>query len=334
MSLLREIMNESAAAGSTSAHAIATSPGSLFGGGIIDDSTVEKKKKKKKPGRTMLRRVTNIKEGLGVNLDSNNFDSSDVISKINAAGKSLAKAKDTTAFALEDTDGNLIKVVVKDDQAEEFEKQLSIMLAGIVDDDDEPSSSLEIAEILYKLKDNFQIVDVEWPHIQTDMEEEQEVVDDGDSATPADDGGDLENVGNPDETNKEVDGDSPMGDDKAMDDDVKTTLSQVIDMMKSQAESQKAEADARAAEARAKEAEYSAQASASTVRKQEQIYDMEAAEKKKKELEKEASQQAKLARFQYDQVQDAEVKLAMEDSSDDITMEQLSELIMQNLAKN
>jgi len=139
-------------------------------------------------------------------------------------------------------------------------------------------------------------------------------------------------------------------------DDAKTALNQVIDMMKADAEAKKAEADARAAEARAKEAEYSAQASASKVRKEEQIYDMEAAEKQKSDQDKESQQMAKLARFQHQKAQDAEVKLSMEskeeddearydqpyrtnhkdddDDCDEITMKELSYLIMRNLGHN
>lgn len=353
MSLLNDLVQEMAAAGATGAHAIAGVPGSLFDGGVVD---AQQKKLKKK---NMMRRVMNMKEGLGVNLDRNDFDSSDVISKIDAAGKKEDQGTDTTPFGLEDEDGNIIKVYIQNDQAEEFEKTLSAMLAGADDDEDEKNQSSEIAEILFKLKDKFDIVDVEWPGIEGDVEEEQEVAGGGEDplggaggeaggedplgGEGGEAGGDLEGLGD-----EEGDG---LDDEMAPDDSgAESALSQVIDMMKSDAEAKKAEADARAAEARAKEAEYSAQSSASRVKKEEQIYDMENAEKKKKDQEKEAQQMAKLARHQYDKASDAEVKLSMgescvlddessrtndkddKDDDDELTLRELSKLIMRNLA--
>ena len=356
MSLLHDLIQEMAAGGSTGAHAIANVPGSLFAGGVVDA------KKSKKKQSKMMRRVMNMKESLGVDLDRNEFDASDVISKIDAAGKKADQDDDTTPFGLEDEDGNMVKVYVKNDQAEEFEKQLAVMLAGEDEDDDDENSSLEIAEVLFKLKDKFDIVDVEWPGIEGDEEEEQEVAGAEPGAAGAE--GDMPPAGD-----AEMGGEAGAGDldglegepgaeggDAEMAPDesgAESALTQVIDMMKADAEAKKAEADARAAEARAKEAEYSAQASASKVKKEEQIYDMEAAEKEQKEQDKEAQKMAKLARYQYDKAGDAEVKLSMgesdtskndaepwkvndQDDADEkeLTLAELSTLIMRNLRSN
>lgn len=365
MSLLKNVIKEMAAAAPaavTSAHSVAAVPGSLFKGGKIDP-----KKAKKKQGQ-MFRRIMNMGESLGVDLGTTDFDASDVLSRIDAASKKAEQNDDTTAFGLEDEDGNMVKVYVRNEQAEDFEKELAALLAGADEDEDEENSSPEIAEVLFKMKDKFDIVDVEWPGIEGD-EEEQEVVGDEQAmgAAPAGgapagepgaegemgaDGADLDALG------AEGEGEGEMGDEEMApeEDDAKTALSQVIDMMKADAEAKKAEADARTAEARAKEAEYSAQASASKVRKEEQIYDMEAAEKQKSDQDKESQQLAKLARFQHQKAQDAEVKLSMEskeesearydqpyktnhkddddDDCDEITMKELSYLIMRNLGHN
>jgi len=363
MSLLHNIVQEMAAAGSTGAHAIATTPGSLFSGGIIDP------KKSKSRQRKMIRRIMNMKESLGVDLGRTDFDASDVISRIDAASKKAEQNDDTTAFGLEDEDGNMVKVYIRNDQSEEFEKELSAMLAGADEDDDNENSSPEIAEVLFKLKDKFDIVDVEWPGIEGDVEEEQEVggaeamgaeggMAGGEEGMAA--GGEEGMAGGGDEAmDGDLDGiDSEGGaDDEEMmpddDDGAKSALSQVIDMMKADAEAKKAEADARTAEARAKEAEYSAQSAGSRVRKEEQIYDMEEEEKRKSNDKKEAEQLAKLARFQHQKAQDSEVKLSMEskedakyhqpyktnhkeddDDCDEISMKELSYLIMRNLGHN
>jgi len=344
MSLLHTLIKEMASAGSTSAGSIAAYPGSLLGGGLVDA------KKRKKKNTKMLRRVINIGEGLGIAKDTNKFDSSDVMSKIESASKRNAKERDTVAFGLEDEDGNMIKVYVADADAEQFEKQLAAMLAGEDSDNDDSNTSIEIAEVLFKLKDKFDIVDVEWPNIEGDVEEEQEV--DGGMETPPSDGGepddgsDLSDVSTADSVDAGDAGDA--GDDAA-----KSALNQVIDMMKADADARRAEADAKQAEARAKEAEAGARLASFNIRKDEQLYDMKAAEKEAKDQEKEAKQMAKLARYQHEQAQNAEVKLSMENTINvgdsipyktnqededldnaDISLEELSALIIRNLGHN
>jgi len=125
--------------------------------------------------------------------------------------------------------------------------------------------------------------------------------------------------------------------DMEADDDAKSALQAVIDVMKADAEAKMADANAREAEARAKEAEYSAQGAAHKVKREEQVYDMEAAEKDEKSRKKEGEQQAKLARFQHSKAQDAEANLSFEsveeedDGSEEITLTELTELIFKNL---
>lgn len=356
MSLLHDLIQEmdaAAPAASTGASAIAATPGSLFAGGVID-SKKEKRKKTK-----MMRRIMNMKESLGVDLGGVDFDASDIISRIDAAVKKTEQNDDTTAFGLEDEDGNMVKVYVRDEQAKDFEHQLATMLAGEDDDANQETTSLEIAEVLFKLKDKFDIVDVEWPGIEGDEEEEQEMAgaegglgaeagaEGGLDAEAGAETGDLSGVEG-DEAGLDAEGDMTADEEGA-----ESALKQVIDMMKSDAEAKKAEADARTAEAKAKEAEFTAQSSANKVRKEEQIYDMEAAEKEKSEQDKETQQLAKLARFQHQKAQDAEVKLSMEgkeesknddgqpwkmnddeDEDDELTLKELSTLIMRNLGHN
>jgi len=342
MSLLKTLVKEMAAAGASGADAIANVPGSLLGGGAVD---IEKSKQKR---RKMFRRVMNMKESLGVDQDRTEFDAADVISKIDAAGKKADQDDDTTPFGLEDEDGNMIKVYIKNDQSEEFEKTLAAMLAGVDEDDDGKNAAPEIAEVLFKLKDKFEIVNVEWPGIEGDKEEEAE---DNVGSDPLAPGGDdpLSSGSEGGEDPLEAGDDDTLAEPSAggegemipAEGGAESALNQVIDMMKSDAEAKKAEADARAEEARAKQAEYTALAGAGRVRKEEQVYDMEQAKTRKKEEEQEAKQQAELARYQYQKAQDSEVRLSMESildpAKDDenektaITLEELSELIIRNL---
>jgi hypothetical protein len=371
MSLLKTFMNEMAAAGATGAGGIST------GGGheTVADYKRNKKKKKMKEGtlfsggivngekRNVLKRVMNMEtvkakqgflESLGVDHGKNDFDASDVLSKIDSAQKQERLNDDTTAFGLEDDEGNLVKVYVKSDQAEEFENTLAAMLAGQTDgEEDENANAKEIAEVMFELKDKFDIVDVEWPGIETDEEEEQEVADPAAGGMPAAggagaeggaegdmaavDGGDLEGLEGAEGEDLEGLGDE---EDMAADDDAKSALQAVIDVMKADAEAKQAEAEARTAEARAKEAEFAAQGAANKVKREEQVFDMEAAEKEEKERKKEAEQMAKLARFQHSKAQDAEAQLSFEscaekdedeDGSEEITLTELTELIFKNL---
>ncbi len=346
----------SAASGSTSDGSGATGAHNVAG---VRDHIGKKKSRKLK----MIRRVapgikegfmsTLMKEALGVDYGKTDFDSSDVLSKIDAAQKREFMNDDTTAFGLEDDQGNLVKVFVKNDQAEDFENQLAAMLAGQQDDETDQANAKEIAEIIHELKDKFDIVDVEWPGIEGDEEEEQEVVagaeggaglESGAGGAGGAEGGaggelDLEGGEGGDDLSlgdEGLDGEEDM---TAGEDDAKSALQAVIDVMKADAEAKMADAQAREAEARAKEAEYSGQAAGAKARSQEQVYDMEAAEKEEKGRNKDSEQQAKLARFQHQKAQTAEASLSMESVKDDvddkdektITLTELTNLILKNL---
>ena len=73
---------------------------------------------------------------------------------------------DTITFGLETDDGKIVKVYVKADQADDFEKALSTKL-GEIDD---------IEEVLNELAKEYEIVDVEWPteDVPSDVDDEQD----------------------------------------------------------------------------------------------------------------------------------------------------------------
>ena len=324
MSLLKKIVQakrqqdliETAAAGAVSATAVAGFRGRFFG-----DNDKKKKKKmlrRKLPGRYHY---------IGENVEDEKFDSADVISKLKKAERRSSYEDDTKGFALEDDDGNIIKVYVAAEQAEDFEHALAAALQSTGEHGEEAdvegqSTPLEIAEVLFNLKDRFTIVDVDWPTVEED--EEQEVAapeegqaaggegkaeGEGDSEGDLDldlsgeggDEGDMEAALQTDDEGNIVGGE-PSGDMQGM-------LQSVIDLLKSQADAQKAEAQAKEAEANATEAQYNAQAANAKVQQEEQVLDMEAYYDKQNKEDKEAKQLAKLAKWKHETAQKAENKL-------------------------
>jgi hypothetical protein len=302
MSLLQELLiKETAAAGSTGAGAIANARGSLFGGGAVDLKAENRRKTK------MMRRIGYVpvsevlapkqsntwKEVYMESADQDSFDQMDVISKLDDAERKAKADKDTVCFGLEDEEGGIVKVYVRADQADDFEAALAQALAAEDEDENDENTSAEIAEVLFNLKDKFDIVDVEWGVIEGDEEEEQEMEGgEGELDPEADmEGGEGELEGG------ELEGGDEMVDDTA---DATSALQSVIDVMKADAEAREAEANAKKAEADAETAKYAASASAAKVEQEEQILDMEAHEKKKSDAEKEAKTLAKLAKYQHE----------------------------------
>ena len=190
--------------------------------------------------------------------------------------------RDTVAFGLEDDDGNIVRVRIKHDQSPEFEKALQAFMSDANEDEELP----EIAELLFKLKDQFDIVDVEWPEIEED-EEEGQVLDNGEMPQ----GDDVGLEGDPG-----LEGDG-LGDAAPAEPAVTDLLTQVIDMMKADAEARKADARAREAEAKNREAEAAISQAHNRVKHEEELLDMDTYNKNKKEQDKEAKRLAQLAQW-------------------------------------
>jgi hypothetical protein len=231
------------------------------------------KKRKLGLGESFKIEVASIKE-------ASELDASGVISKLKGLEKQDQHTNQPLAtFGLEDENGNLVKVSVPLDQGNDFEKALQ---SSIQPTDD---TTVEIAELLFDLKDRFDIVDVDWGDV---VEDEEDVVPQ-EGEVPVDGEVPPEDLAGADELPPEEDTSS-----------VASLLTQVIDMMKADADARKADAKAREADAEAKEAEYISLQAASKVRQEEQILDMESHEKKQKEVSKEAKRLAKLAKWKHD----------------------------------
>ena len=306
MSILKQAISEIAAGGSTGAGGIAGAYGSLFGGGVVDLDGVKRRQRK------MLRRIGYIpvKEQ-----QEETFNSTDVFSKVDAAAKKAKSNEHTIGFALEDADGNLVRVYVPREQAEEFELALGMQLEqqrrdrNFTDYSNEEDSDKmypkEIAEVLYELKTRFTIVGVEWPKIETDPEEEQEVgvsgsetAETGDGEETLDDEG-AENADGDEDLEAEMTAGDEAGEDVG-EEDAKTALQSVIDMMKADAEAKKAEAEADKAKAEAETASYAARAAEAKVKAEEETLDMETYYNNEKKKDDEAKQIQKLAKYRHE----------------------------------
>ena len=213
-----------------------------------------------------------------------------------------SELRDTTeVFALEDSDGAIVKVYVKKDQAEDFKRAIETALA------DEDEQSKEIAEILFDLHKGFEIVSVDWG--KGSIPEDEEVknsVDAEEQGFPdTEELGDVEAElqGDADQASAEGDdfGAEIGGDDLGapapdVDGQIDQTkmLNQIISLLQAQADAQRAQADAAKAKADVEAAEAAARAAAQYSSYQEEVMDMENYNKRQQEERRENQIQAKL----------------------------------------
>ena len=307
MDLLKTVNNaaarlkEDAAGGAVGAGGVAAAATPLFASMVkrsVPDAPKPdtKKKSKKKKGLGLQEAFDDM--GMQGQVDPSagsprassdpSFDASGVVSKLKGLeNKEKQDYRDTVSFGLEDDNGGLVRVSVRTEQAQDFEKALQ---AYMVNDEDE---NLEIAEILFKLRDQFDIVDVQWPTVEEDEEEDMAL-----GQQPGAEGG------MPPEGEMPVGDEDMLGGDAGMpppeDDQATSVLTQVIDMMKADAEARKAEARAREAEAKAKEAESVVNQAMAKVKQEEQFLDMDTYNKAKKDEEREAKRLAQLMKWKHD----------------------------------
>jgi hypothetical protein len=227
--------------------------------------------------------------------------------------KNNVEESEVTTYGVEDNKGNLMKVTVLDTEAEDFESYISAYLSEIKDFENEgvDLKDISLAELLYKLKDLFDIRDVEFPNIPDDTvynaDEASESVENSDISPEGDDimGDDMEgDMG----MEGDMEGEEGFGDDESVEDfadmgddegSPESILASIIDMLKGQAEAETAKANAEAEKYRADQAEYTAKASENTLAQKEELVAMDAEKKNQKETEKEAKRQADVATYRY-----------------------------------
>jgi hypothetical protein len=308
----KESLSEDAAAGSVGATSVAGVRGVLFTG--IREITQKRKKvagvpvvKFKNPEVDLNFRTRSIGEGRTTFRDflikesgvpDAEFDTADIISKLSQNAKIVGDldGDDVAVFGMEGDDGSVTKVYVQKQQAKDFE----IALGEILKDNPEANQE-EIAGILFDLKDRFKIIDVKWPTIQ---EDEEQQVDSSADLTPNNqsapsteedpfggDAGVLPNVNN-DTT--------PAAGSGTSDSNTNDMITQILDMLRADAEARKADADAKTADAHAREAESTAKITTIKMQGEEEVLDAEAYFREKKEEKKEAERLKMLARFRQE----------------------------------
>lgn len=284
---------EDAAVGAVSAGDISVAPMPLFTSMVKRPLSASKPKTKAKGkgSKTSLQEMINSlteddATSASPNTPTPSDDTTGIIAKLKALEtKERTDYRNVTVFGLEDSDGGTVRVSVSNEQAAEFEKALQTIRS---EEDD-----MEIPEVLFNLKDKFDILNVEWPEIEEDEEEIQTI-------SPQPGAGAEHPEAGSDDLSSELNVDANQPPDAGLDANKGQTqdlLTQVIDMMKADAEARKAEAEAKKAEARSRESELALQQTNNKVKQEEQMLDMESYEKSQKEASRETKRLAKLARW-------------------------------------
>lgn len=257
--------------GETCTANVANVRGSLFGGMITRNGTKKRKKKK-----------------ISESEHDNNFSVNDVVSKIDNVSKQSDNKDNTVPFGLEDENGNITKIYVPQEEADDFKHQLENLIGD--------ETQIDVAEILFKLRNTFTIVDVEWPdNFQEDEEtvnklegQEQtgeapqdnipEEVPDAGAAPPEEPMGTDEVMGEPEVSNQDI-------------------LMKVLDMLKSQADSEKAKSEAKRAEAEMQKQKFSIQVTNHKIKQEEDLLAAENYYKKQQEEKRDNDRLTKLAKY-------------------------------------
>lgn len=290
---------ETAAAGSISAGAIAPNP--FTSRGPVKRRPIPKVRKARKVAAITESSIATFDVSTAIlfeydsntpstlTADKNEKIVADVNNKVsNAVKRSQTDDKfDTTTFGLQDADGKIVKVTVNRAQSEDFESRLNSLLSDV-------ENPKEIAEVLYMLKKDYEIVDVEWDEPITEDEEEDAPTEGGDEEDL-----DLDAEGDAaPEDGEEIDGEEPV---EPAEPDIPAgtvnLLQQVIDLLKAETESRTANAQVATAKAETELVDVEHQKQEHEITAQQEIADMEAAEEEEKETKKNERLIQRIAKF-------------------------------------
>jgi hypothetical protein len=197
MSLLKEIIKEMAITSSTSIASNPSNDGAIRRRDIRGDSSrsewisasKESSSQRKEDSRKMYvdpkakenlekykkKKPSKLKRFFGLESYQLNEmgDLDDVVSRLKDM-EGRATDDKTVTYGVEDDQGNIMKITVKAEQSQDFEERLAIEIQRNANFDDQLSdgekttlsrNNPSMAEVLFKLKDEFDIVDVEFPNI-------------------------------------------------------------------------------------------------------------------------------------------------------------------------
>lgn len=268
-----DFLQEEAVAGSVGTSAVAATYNKMGSCTPIKRGGAKSKKLK----------ITTIKLGESNMPDFNSFD---VKSKMTNAERSGKLKKDSAVYGIEDEDGNITKVYVDKNQEHDFKHTLSKMLKD--------EEKLDVAEILFDLRNTFNILFVEWPKMPED-EETINVLDQKDGEP-----GDEPKDGEPGEGAPAEPLPPPAPEPAAPDSE--SILLKVIDMLRADADAKKAEATAKAKQAESETAKFSVQLSNIKVKNEEDMLKADEYFKKQSEAKKDQERIAKLAKYRNEVV--------------------------------
>lgn len=300
---------------------VCTGAGAIAGARVpLFQNPIQRTLAPKKQKRLKSSRRLKLRESLGLD----NITTASLKDLLRSKQRDKELRDSTEVFALEDGDGAIVKVYVKRDQADDFKKTIENLLA------DEEVADKELAEVLYDLHQQFDIVSVEWGEgaIPEDEEKVENSVDAQAKGFPdTDELGDVEaeTQGTPDESSAAAadldqgDGDADLdidveGDSASVPDldgatDQASLLTQIVGLLKAQVDAQRAQADADKAKADVEAAEAAARAAAQYSTYQEEVMDMENYNKRKQEERRENQIQSKLIRYRHDLRKDSSKSL-------------------------
>ena len=248
-----------------------------------------KKKKKKKPFSK------EIKEDMSLD---------QIYSKMSSIkNQSRMEDQNVQTYGVEDDDGNMMKITVKGDQAEKFEVALAQELGELenykMTGKGGYGRSVSIAEVLYNLKQEFDIITVEFPEIPKDKVYNADKISDPDDvgfdeedfeSSPDADFSDEPEMDLGDETDGKSSSEGDFDDleglegesgeegepeeedlgvefgEKDEDEESGSLLKNIVQMLSKEAEARAAEAEAEAEKSRALQAEYSMKAAKEEMR--------------------------------------------------------------------
>lgn len=126
--------------------------------------------------------------------------------------KNKADDRNTVTYGVEDDEGNLMKVTVKTEDSKSFENRLAMELGEIQNNKiyGYQSSGVSLAEVLYNMKDEFNIVDVEFPEIPSDIVYNADKASLGEQTPDPNAIGDDQMGADPNDPNAAVGGDAGM----------------------------------------------------------------------------------------------------------------------------
>lgn len=326
-------LKESAAPGAVGAHSIAVRadaggtndyPMKRRPESLLDFMTKFQNKVANRAKFKSVKKPFNISINENVSLDQ-------IYSKLSGIENSSRNQDDNSVtYGVEDDEGNIMKITVRGDQGTDFETALAQELADVesykMTGRGGKGRDVSMAEVLFNLKQQFDVIDVEFPEIPSDKvynadkisdpsevpepdfddnldsgfdEEGEDDLDleseEGEESSEFDDDLDLEDEG---EEGEESDEDLDMGEEFGdEEEDEESILKNIVKMMAAEAEARKAQYEAEAEKSRALQAEYSMKAAQEEMHKQEDLLSMEEEQKKQKEKEKEAKKLADLARY-------------------------------------